>query len=83
MYVGNESVLALYASGRVNGVVFDSGHGVSHAVPVLEGYPLQHAIQMVELSGREVTDCLMQLLNERGYVPYSLQFSSTSKFHSL
>lgn len=37
------------------GVVFDSGDGVSHSVPVFEGYCLPHAVQRFPLAGVDVT----------------------------
>ena len=66
MYVANRAVLSLYASGRVTGVSCRSGHGVTHAAPVYEGYALPHAALFVNIAGSDLTDYLEKVLHEKG-----------------
>ena len=55
------------AEGLSTGLVFDSGDGVSHVIPVVDGFIIQTAITRLNLAGRHVTKYLVKLLTQRGY----------------
>ncbi|EFC42977.1 hypothetical protein NAEGRDRAFT_69091 [Naegleria gruberi] len=67
MYVANQAVLALYSSGKTNGMVMDSRDGITHAVPINDGFAVSDAIVSLELAGSDITDCLMEMLKGKGF----------------
>lgn len=74
MFFTPPSVLSLYASGRTTGVVLDVGEGVTHAVPVYEGFALSHSVTRSDVAGRDVTRQLQLLLRRSG-----LPFTTTAE----
>ena len=74
LFVAPPAVLSLYASGRTTGIVLDVGEGVTHCIPVYEGYALPHSIVRSDLAGIDVTKRLQLLLRKSG-----LAFSTTAE----
>ena len=74
LYVANKAVLALYANGRMDGLVLDSGHSATHSVPIYEGYALPYCTHRIELGGQDVTKRLAEKLVSSGY-----SFSTTAE----
>eukprot|EP00761_Pharyngomonas_kirbyi_P011898 gb/GECH01011924.1/.p1 GENE.gb/GECH01011924.1/~~gb/GECH01011924.1/.p1 ORF type:complete len:389 (+),score=87.43 gb/GECH01011924.1/:1-1167(+) len=77
-YISIQAVLTLYAQGLLTGVVIDSGDGVTHIVPVYEGYSLPHLTRRLDLAGRDITQYLIKLMLFRGYA-----FNRTADFDTV
>ena len=66
-YVGIQGVLSLLASGRMTGIVFESGDEVTQIVPSFESYGLTHASLHLDLAGSDLNDYLMKILAKKNY----------------
>jgi len=78
VYIGIQAVLVLYAQGLLTGVVVDSGDGVTHIIPVFDGFALPHLTKRLDVAGRDITRHLIKLLLLRGYA-----FNRTADFDTV
>jgi actin-related protein 3 len=77
LYIAVQGVLALTASwtskkaeklglqGISTGTVIDSGDGVTHIIPIVDGYVVNSAIRHIPLAGRDVTNFVRDKIRER------------------
>jgi centractin len=79
LYTSVQAVLSLYASGKTTGIVLDSGDGVSHAVPVFQGFAIPNSIRRIDVAGRDVTEHMQQLLRKSGKVFHTSAEKETVK----
>src|SRR3954468_9963368 len=74
LYIAVQAVLALAASWTsskvtdrtLTGTVIDSGDGVTHVIPVVEGYVIGSCIKHIPLAGSDITKFVLQQLRDRG-----------------
>lgn len=59
-----QAVMTMYSAGRVDGLVVDSGDGITHTVPIFEGRTIAGAIRRSDIAGRDLTEWMMELLND-------------------
>src|SRR3978361_1396739 len=87
LYIAVQAVLALAASWTsskvtdrsLTGTVIDSGDGVTHVIPVAEGYVIGSSIKSIPIAGRDITYFVQQLLRDRGEPDSSLKTAERIK----
>ena len=87
LYIAVQAVLALAASWTsskvtdrsLTGTVIDSGDGVTHVIPVAEGYVIGSSIKSVPIAGRDLTHFIQGMLRDRGEPDSSLKTAERIK----
>lgn len=87
LYIAVQAVLALAASWTsskvsdrsLTGTVIDSGDGVTHVIPVAEGYVIGSSIKSIPIAGRDITYFVQSLLRDRGEPDSSLKTAERVK----
>ena len=63
----------------LTGTVIDSGDGVTHVIPVAEGYVIGSAIKHIPIAGRDITYFVQSLLRDRNEPDTSLATAQAIK----
>lgn len=87
LYIAVQAVLALAASWTsskvqdrsLTGTVIDSGDGVTHVIPVAEGYVVGSSIKSIPIAGRDITYFVQSLLRDRNEPDSSLKTAESIK----
>merc|ERR1711884_658560 len=66
-HVAIQAVLVLYAQGLNTGVVVDTGDGVTHVIPVYQGFSTPNLTRRLDVAGRDITRHLSKVLQKSGY----------------
>ena len=71
LYIGVQAVLALISSSGIGdhisytGTVLDSGDGVTHIIPVVDGFVINSCIKHIPLAGSNMTAFICDMLRQR------------------
>jgi len=73
LYIAVQAMLALAASWTssqvkertLTGTVIDSGDGVTHVIPVADGYVIGSSIKHIPIAGRDITSFVQQIIRDR------------------
>jgi actin-related protein 3 len=63
----------------LTGTVVDSGDGVTHVIPIADGYPIVGSIKHVPIAGRCITDFVMDALRDRKEPIPTKDFKETAR----
>ncbi|KAK4696570.1 actin-related protein 3, partial [Lecanoromycetidae sp. Uapishka_2] len=79
-FIGDEALAAASGPDRsLTGTVIDSGDGVTHVIPVAEGYVIGSSIKSIPIAGRDITYFVQSLMRDRGEADSSLKTAERVK----
>lgn len=59
-----QGILASHA-GKGSGIIIDIGEDITQITPIIEGYILKGGTRKLDIGGRNISDCLFQLLQKK------------------
>jgi len=71
LYIGVQAVFALVSSSGIDrdvsytGTVLDSGDGVTHIIPVVDGFVINSCIKHIPLAGSNMTTIIANMIRDR------------------
>lgn len=71
LFIGVQAVFALISSSGIaenvsyTGTVLDSGDGVTHIIPVVDGFIISSCIKHIPLAGSNMTSFISNMIRER------------------
>ncbi|CAM6005248.1 unnamed protein product [Sphagnum balticum] len=71
LYIGVQAVFALISSSGIDekvsytGTVLDSGDGVTHIIPVVDGFVINSCIKHIPLAGSNMTSFIASMIRDR------------------
>lgn len=66
LYFEKQPILSLYHNGKFTGFAIDSGEGLTQFTPIWEGYSLSQGFKKLDLGGEDVTNYMLNSLNDIG-----------------
>lgn len=67
IFFGVSGVLSLYGLGKTEGMILESGGGLTHVTSVLRNYKIQESVSKINFGGEDITNYLAYLLKARGF----------------
>ena len=66
LYIENQALLALSTTGKYNGMVIDSGEGITNCVPIMDSFEISEACISLDVAGVDLNDFMVRSMAERG-----------------
>lgn len=67
LFLGEQPILSLYAFGKVNGLIVESGDGLTQIVPVFNSFKIEPGVSKQNLAGQDLTNYLQKILIKEGF----------------
>ena len=71
IFFASQPLLSLFSTSATSGTVLESGEGVTQSCVVYEGYSIPSSYERYNYGGKDVTNCLKDLLKKNGYHFYN------------